>query len=526
MIYSFVVFAALFLQLSVSNGKEFSRDSLFFYETFDEKDPFESKKWFLSKSPKYVNQPVLVKPSSIPAVGFENDNGLMLSQEMKYYGISSTFTEPLQMGGNKEIVIQYELKLEDTLSCGGAYVKLPRSTDGLNLEYLDNDTPYSVMFGPDKCGGNNKVHFILQHQNPVTGTWEEKHFNETIPIKSTKKTHLYTLVLRNDNSFDILIDNKLEKTGNLLTHMTPPINPPKEIDDPEDRKPSDWADEPKISDPEAKKPDDWDEDAPRLISDVNAVKPEGWGDNEPEEISDPEAVKPSDWDDEEDGVWEAPLVPNPVCEKVGCGKWEPPKIKNPDFKGKWSAPLIDNPAYKGPWKAKQISNPGYFYEENPASKIAPMSGIAVEVWTTNAPIFFDNFVITHSQDLANKFADSTFSLKASAENIKEKKEKKENSKKIREEKIASGNFREYTEARFAEALAFVIDNPWPCLASFLAFMFGVVLISTPNKNKQVALDAAASGLSSDAAGVHSNDPANPTPGTDNSSESDSKTTDK
>ena len=37
--------------------------------------------------------------------------------------------------------------------------------------------------------------------------------------------------------------------------MEPSINPPKEIDDPKDFKPSDWVDEEMIDDPEAKKPE-------------------------------------------------------------------------------------------------------------------------------------------------------------------------------------------------------------------------------------------------------------------------------
>ena len=51
-------------------------------------------------------------------------------------------------------------------------------------------------------------------------------------------------------------------------------------------------------------------------------------------------------------------------------------------------------------------------DTSPASNLAPMAGIAVEVWTTNAGIFFDNFVVTHSLEDAFKFADTTFSLKA------------------------------------------------------------------------------------------------------------------
>ena len=50
-------------------------------------------------------------------------------------------------------------------------------------------------------------------------------------------------------------------------------------------------------------------------------------------------------DEEEDGEWEAPMVPNPACEEVGCGTWEPAMIKNPAYKGRWTPSLINNPDY-------------------------------------------------------------------------------------------------------------------------------------------------------------------------------------
>ena len=37
----------------------------------------------------------------------------------------------------------------------------------------------------------------------------------------------------------------------------PPVNPPKEIDDKDDKKPEDWDEREKIPDPDATKPDDW-----------------------------------------------------------------------------------------------------------------------------------------------------------------------------------------------------------------------------------------------------------------------------
>lgn len=276
-----------------------SGNDLFFLETF-ETDPFKSGKWLKSEDPKYKNQPVVIRSAAKPAVGFENDNGLLLSQEMKYYGLATKFPKPYTFkGSDNGIVIQYELKLEEQLKCGGAYVKLPRYTEDLNLKELNNETPYIIMFGPDKCGPESKVHFILQHQHPTTKVWEEKHFNTTIPVRNDQLTHLYTLHISRDNNFAIYIDMKVQQKGNLLTHMIPPINPSETIDDPTDTKPLDWVDIEQIPDPTAKKPDDWDEDAPPKLVDEKAVKPAGWADDAPLVIPDPAAVKPEDWDDEE-----------------------------------------------------------------------------------------------------------------------------------------------------------------------------------------------------------------------------------
>ena len=41
--------------------------------------------------------------------------------------------------------------------------------------------------------------------------------------------------------------------GSLLEDFSPAVNPPKEIDDPEDKKPEDWVDVKRIADPEATK---------------------------------------------------------------------------------------------------------------------------------------------------------------------------------------------------------------------------------------------------------------------------------
>ncbi|KAL8537672.1 hypothetical protein ACS0TY_012706 [Phlomoides rotata] len=46
-------------------------------------------------------------------------------------------------------------------------------------------------------------------------------------------------------------------------------------------------------------------------------------DDIPKEIPDPEAKKPEDWDDEEDGEWTAPTIPNPEYK----GPWKAKTLK-------------------------------------------------------------------------------------------------------------------------------------------------------------------------------------------------------
>ena len=264
----------------------------------------------------------------------------------------------------------------DGLECGGAYLKLVRNK-ALNQEEFGNTTPYVVMFGPDKCGHTNKVHFIFNHKNPKTGEYEEKHLTSPPTAKIVKTTELYTLIVNSsDNTYTIKVNNEEIKTGSLFEDFTPPVNPEKEIDDPKDSKPDTWVDTARVPDPEATKPEDWDEEAPFEVIDEEAEIPEDWLVDEPTTVADPEAEKPADWEDEEDGDWIPPTVPNPKCGDVsGCGPWTKPMKKNPDYKGKWDAPLIDNPDYKGVWAPRKIKNPDYYEDKNPGY-LEPIGGVS------------------------------------------------------------------------------------------------------------------------------------------------------
>ena len=65
---------------------------------------------------------------------------------------------------------------------------------------------------------------------------------ERPPIINDKLSHLYTLIVHSDNSFELYIDQVLSRHGSLLTDFNPSVNPPTEIDDPSDLKPADWVD--------------------------------------------------------------------------------------------------------------------------------------------------------------------------------------------------------------------------------------------------------------------------------------------
>ena len=63
----------------------------------------------------------------------------------------------------KTLVIQYQVKHEQNIDCGGGYIKLFPS--GLDREKMNGDSPYHVMFGPDICGpGTKRVHVIFTYK--------------------------------------------------------------------------------------------------------------------------------------------------------------------------------------------------------------------------------------------------------------------------------------------------------------------------------------------------------------------------
>ncbi|KAH0791163.1 Calreticulin family protein [Histomonas meleagridis] len=389
--------------------------NIFLFQSFN--DLNWRNKWIITTLPNYTGE-WEVKESKPPQT-YPGEKMIYIKDEKAYYGLSTKFKEPLDLT-EKTLVLQYEFRYQKYFDCGGAYIKLIGEEDFMPTTF-SNETKYIIMFGPDKCGSNNQVHFIFTYKNPITGKISEKHMNEYVVIKRNTLTHLYTLIIRPNNSFEILIDGNSSFNGNLLEDIHPPVNPPKYIDDPNDIKPANWVDEETIPDPNAKKPDDWD-DEPEFIPDPNqTTPPDGWLLNEPKYIHNPKSVKPDDWDDEIHGEWEAPLIENPKCvNAIGCGKYEPPFIPNPKWKGIWEAPRIGNPKFIGEWKPKQILNPVYFEDLHPHN-FPLIYGAGFELWEVNNDLGFNNILISTDEESVRKWNEEHFIPKF----IKQEKDLKE-----------------------------------------------------------------------------------------------------
>jgi calreticulin len=284
------------------------------------------------------------------------DAGLQTSEDARFYGVSAKF-EPFSNDG-KDLVLQFTVKHEQNIDCGGGYVKLyPKNLDQKNLH---GDSKYYIMFGPDICGQTKKVHVIF-HYNGANHLVKKE-----IRCKDDQLTHLYTLVVKPDNTYIVKIDNLKVESGSLEEDWD--LLAPKRIPDPDAKKPSDWVDDAKIDDPEDSKPADWDK---------------------PEYTVDPDAKKPDDWDEEMDG------------------EWQPAKINNPEFKGEWKPAQIDNPAYKGPWIHPDIDNPAY-KPDSYLYRYSDIGAVGFDLWQVKSGTIFDNILVTDDEKFAEERGKETW----------------------------------------------------------------------------------------------------------------------
>merc|ERR1719504_382271 len=271
------------------------------------------------------------------------DKGMQTAEDSKFFGISAGFDS--FSNADKELIVQYQAKYEKDVECGGGYLKIGPKMD--DQTKFGDPTVYNIMFGPDKCGYTKRTHLIFQYKGKNVLKKSDLDYKQ----EGEGTSHLYRLVLKPDNTVLVEIDEEKVYEGSIKDDWE--VLKPKTIDDPEDKKPSDWVEDAQMDDPDDKKPDDW-------VTEKRIV--------------DPDAKKPDDWDDEEDGEWEAPMK------------------DNPDYKGEWSVKRIENPDYKGFWAAKKIDNPEY-EDDNAVYKYPDFGFIGFDLWQVKGGTIFDNVIV-------------------------------------------------------------------------------------------------------------------------------------
>jgi len=368
-------------------GVWLAQGKIYFHETFDD-DPFKAGRWVASKWKEGEGLQGKFDLSSGELYHDKKaDQGLKTTQDARFYTASAKF--PSFSNKGKPLVVQFQTKNEQNIECGGNYIKL--GPDMGDQTKFSGDTKYNIMFGPDQCGSaTRKTHLIFHYGGKNLDRKKD------LEMKGDTLSHLYTLILQPDNTYEVRIDTEKVASGSLYEDWD--FLPPKRIKDPKVSKPKDWVDDKEIDDPNDKKPTDWVDQ---------------------KQIPDPNAKKPEDWDDEEDGEWTPPMIDNPAFK----GEWKPKRIPNPAYKGEWEHPMIDNPDYK---------------EDKEVYKYDDFSWVGVDVWQVKAGTIYDNILLGDDVKEAEDIAKRTFVPLRDAEKkkkeAKDKAEEEERKRRLEEDK--------------------------------------------------------------------------------------------
>ncbi|KAG7978580.1 hypothetical protein I3843_05G089400 [Carya illinoinensis] len=256
-----------------------SASDVIYYEPFDES--FDGR-WIVSQKDEYEG---VWKHSKSEG---HDDYGLLVSEKARKYAIVKELDQVLSLKDGT-VVLQFEVRLQDGLECGGAYLKYLR--------------PQEAGWQPKE---KKKANFLSgdDFEPPLIPA-------KTIPDPDDKKPEDW--------------DERAK------------------IPDPEAVKPDDWDEDApmEIEDTEAVKPEGWLDDEPEEIDDPDAAKPEDWDDEEDGEWEAPKTDNPKCEVAPGCGVWKRPMKRNPAYK----GKWHAPLIDNPNYKGIWKPQDIPNPDY-------------------------------------------------------------------------------------------------------------------------------------------------------------------------------------
>ena len=277
-------------------------------------------------------------------------------------------------------MVQYSVKYDQDVvgSCAGGYLKLfPSTVDQQTLHGGADEDAYNLMFGPDVCGLDHKVHAIFHygHEAKKLGGDEAGQVDKRIAAHTDTLTHVYTWIIRPDRTYEIKIDGGKARKGELLSDWD--FLPPRRVRDPKASKPLDWVDEPKMDDPDDFKPDWWDK-------------------------------VPSEDQGQEGAA--ARRLGRRRRRRVGAADGRQPEVQGRVE----AAPRRERPDYRGEWSHPEIENPG-FKDDPTIAKYSDFGVLALELWQLKGGTIFDNILLTDSEDEAERYLDDTYKAQREAE---------------------------------------------------------------------------------------------------------------
>ena len=181
---------------------------VYFEETFDR----NMKRWKPATWQSAETMAPFVRTTGAWSPLSEN-YGIQTTEDLRFHAISAKLDRRATTVG-KDLVVQFTVKHEkhEYNFCGGGYLKLfsarvyPRNFGG--------DTPYAIMFGPDICSYDTaKIHVIFSHGGV--------NLDKTSEIKldyndKNKLTHLYTLYLKADGTYEVWLDAMSKASGSYV----------------------------------------------------------------------------------------------------------------------------------------------------------------------------------------------------------------------------------------------------------------------------------------------------------------------
>ncbi|KAM7143768.1 calreticulin-3 isoform 4-T4 [Molossus nigricans] len=225
--------------------------------------------------------------------------------------------------------------------------------------------------GPDICGFDiKKVHVILHFKN-------QYHSNKKpIRCKVDGFTHLYTLILRPDLTYEVRIDGQGIESGSIEY--------------------------------------DWNLTSLKKM-DKTSAESKDWKQEKEDKLQDWEkhfldASKPSDWNSELDGEWQAHM------------------LQKPPYQDGLKPEGID----KDVWLHQKMKNTNYLTEYD-LSEFENIGAIGLELWQVRSGTIFDNFLITDDEEYAENFGKATWGETKGPEREMDAIQAKEEVKKAREE---------------------------------------------------------------------------------------------